>query len=421
MPRVLLVASTTGYQVRSYGEAAEQNGVDLFLATDRCHVLEDPWRDGAIAVRFDDPSGAIEAVRRATGDRPLDAVTAVGDHPATLAAVVSEALGLRGHPVDAVLAAGNKLSTRERFRSHALPVPWFHPFSNDVSPVEVLDSDVQFPCVIKPLSMAGSRGVMRVDTPDGLQRALQRLRDLLARPDVRALRDPSNDALLVEGFVPGPEMAVEGVVTAGELQMLSVFDKPDPLNGPFFEETIYVTPSGAGPDGVDRLRRAVQQAVRALGLRDGPIHAECRVNAAGVFVLEVAARPIGGLCARTLRFDTPQGELVTLEALLLRHALGESVADYRREASAAGVMMIPIPGRGRFKRARGLRAARAVDHIEDLVVTAKLDQQIQPPPEGNSYLGFIFARAEEPRQVEAALRHAHAQLEFEIDPALPVA
>ena len=420
MSRVLLIAATTGYQVRSYGEAAQQVGVDLVLATDRCHVLDDPWRDDAIPVRFDDPTTAAQAIRDATVERRLDGITAVGDRPAAVAAAAAEVLGLRGHSPDAVRAAGNKRSTRERFRAHGLPVPWFRSLPIDATVAEAVASDVQFPCVVKPLSMAASRGVMRADSPDGLDRALRRLRDLLRRDDVRALRDPLNDTLLVEGYVAGREVAVEGVVTDGQLQTLAVFNKPDPLEGPFFEETIYVTPPDDPPETLGQIRHAVQRAINALGLSHGPIHAECRVNPKGVFVLEVAARPIGGLCARTLRFRSPHGERVTLEAVLLRHALGASVTGFRREDPAGGVMMIPIPGDGRFKGVVGLDAARAVDHVEEVVITAKPDQYIQPPPEGDSYLGFIFARAAYPGGVVAALRDAHGKLRIEIQPALRV-
>ena len=418
MPRVLLVAATTGYQVRSYGEAAARCGVELVLVTDRCHVLDDPWRDGAVPVRFDDVQGSARALREATAHRPVDGVTAVGDRPAVLAAAIARVCGVRGHPTEAVEAAGNKLSTRERFRANGMPVPWFRSFGLDASVTEMLEAGVEFPCVIKPLAMAGSRGVMRADTAEELERACGRLRALLGRREVRAALGSSAERLLVEGFVPGAEVAVEGLVTDGELQPLAVFDKPDPLDGPFFEETIYVTPSRRAD--VERIYTAVQQAVDALGLRDGPIHAECRLHSAGVQVLEVAARPIGGLCAKVLRFTDQTGRLCSLEELLLRHALGRAVSQFRREPTAAGVMMIPVPADGRFAGVDGVEAARDVPHVDEVVISAKIGQHIQPPPEGDSYLGFIFARAETADLVVSALRKACDRLSFTIKPILPV-
>ena len=214
----------------------------------------------------------------------------------------------------------------------------------------------------------------------------------------------------------------------GVLQRLAMFDKPDPLDGPFFEETIYVTPSRASTETQDAIVGAIAGAVRAIGLEHGPIHAECRVNERGVFVLEVAARPIGGLCARSLRFTSADGDrlsavgsrIISLEELLLRHALGEEPTKYEREALASGVMMIPIPRRGVFRGVDGIDAARAVAGVDDVRVTAKADQLLVPLPEGASYLGFIFAHDDTPAGVERALRAAHARLTFAIDPELPV-
>jgi L-amino acid ligase C-terminal domain 2/ATP-grasp domain len=214
----------------------------------------------------------------------------------------------------------------------------------------------------------------------------------------------------------------------GAIHPLAIFEKPDPLNGPFFEETIYVTPPSLTADAQAAILSAVAAAAAAIGVCHGPIHAECRLNSAGVFVLEVAARPIGGLCSRALRFEKRsaplfEGEEVrrySLEELLLSHALGESPASWTREPLAAGVMMIPIPRRGVFRGVSGVEDARRVAHVEDVRVTAKPDQILVPLPEGSSYLGFIFARAERAADVEDALRLAHARLRFAVDPEIAV-
>ena len=418
-PRVLLVAETTGYQVRSFGKAADRVGVELVLATDRCHVLDDPWRDSAIPIRFGDEVDAAHTIKDGIGDRPVDGVLAVGDRPAGIAAAAAAALGLRASSPEAVRRAGNKLLTRERLRDAGLPCPWFTSVALDET-VQDVATRVMFPCVVKPLSMSGSRGVMRVNTTDELEEALGRARRLLCLPGVRARRDPAMAAILVEQYLPGREVAVEGVLTGGQLQTLAIFDKPDPLEGPFFEETIYVTPSALSEARRADVREAVVRAAAALGLTDGPVHAECRLNDAGVFVLEVAARPIGGLCSKCLRFTTPSGETASLEDVLLRHAVGRSVVAYQREAPAAGVMMIPIPGDGLYKGVTGVDDARTVDEVDEVIITAKRDQRIQPLPEGGSYLGFIFARAAEVDRVVAALKAAHAFLRFEIAPQIPV-
>ena len=418
MSRVLLIAATTGYQIRSFGEAAERLGVELVLATDRCHVLDDPWRDNAIAIRFQDEDSAVESIRAALTESPVNGVLAVGDRPALIAALAAECLELPSSPSDAVRIAGNKLLTRTRLQDAGFPGPWFTAVHLDECLSDVT-ARISFPCVVKPLTMSASRGVMRVDTIAQFEMALDRVSRLLKRSAVGE-PDSSNLMILVEEYLPGREVAVEGVLTDGVLQTLAIFDKPDPLEGPFFEETIYVTPSRVNDHENREILRAVSRSAVAFGLTDGPVHAECRIGTNGVFVLEIAPRPIGGLCTKALRFLAPSGKTVSLEEVLLRQALAEPVLEYRREDGSAGVMMIPIPADGLYKNVRGLEVARAVTHIEEIVMTVQRDQRIRPLPEGGSYLGFIFARAERPAQVELALRSAHSCLEFEIAAPIPI-
>ena len=403
MKRVLLVAATTGYQVREFAEAARALDVELVLATDRCHILENPWGDDAAPVRFQDPEPGIEALA-ARG--PFDGVVAVGDRPACVAAQAAERLGLRFHPAEAARAAANKFLSRERFRASGMAVPEFRRIPLADAPL----ADVRFPCVLKPLDSSASRGVIRANNREEFRIAAERI-----------ARIQTGD-LLVEDYIPGREFALEGMVTAGKLQTLALFDKPDPLEGPFFEETIYVTPSRE-PEHIQReIRETAQAAVTALGLTDGPVHAEMRVNENGVWILEAAARPIGGLCARVLRFAAPHlaGSYCTMEQLLLHHALGEDVSSATLAPGSHGVMMIPIPHAGIYRGVRGLEDARRVPGVEDVVITAKEGQEMLPLPEGSAYLGFLFFRAASADRVEEGLREAHRLLDFDLPAVLQV-
>jgi ATP-grasp domain-containing protein/L-aminoacid ligase-like protein len=438
LTRVLVLATTTGYQTRAFGEAAAQLGVDLVFATDRCHLIEDPWQDGAVSIRFYDDEASAAAILASSAERPIDGIVVVGDRPAVIAARVAQGLGIPWHPAHAAAIATHKLRTRERLREAGCPVPPFAAFAINPGPSAVSDlpAAVPFPCVVKPVALSGSRGVMRANDAGELAAAIARLRALLQTPDVRAERNAAHDTALVEGFIPGREYALEALMHDGALQVLAIFDKPDPLDGPFFEETIYVTPSSAPEAEQQAIVDTVARAAAAIGLRHGPVHAECRVNAEGVFVLEVAPRPIGGLCARALAFEahTPsaianqstiinhQSSIpgVSFEELLLRHALGEDMRTWRRERAASGVMMIPIPRRGVYRGVDGVDAARRVALVDDVRITAKADQLLVPLPEGASYLGFIFARAAAPELVVRALRDAHAQLAFRVAPEFPV-
>jgi D-alanine-D-alanine ligase-like ATP-grasp enzyme len=449
MARILLLATTTGYQTRSFGEAASRMGVELVFATDRCEMIDDPWRDGAIPIRFYDEDRSVASILESARSHPIDGILVVGDRPTVIGARVAQALGLPGHPPEAAAIARNKEMTRLRLREAGLPVPPFIRTTIDHEPLDISElvsanasasgtpleqRSVTFPCVVKPVALSGSRGVMRADDPVSFARAFERLRALLRAPEVRSERNDANETILVESFIPGREYAVEGILDHGALRVIAIFDKPDPLDGPFFEETIYVTPSAAPPAAQDAIVRGVAAAAAAIGLHHGPIHAECRVHpdTGEVFVLEVAARPIGGLCARVLRFapagirdsglgtriPNPKSQ-ITLEDVLLAHALGGAL-DRPADSSASGVMMIPIPKRGYLRGVSGVESARATDWIEDVRITAKPDQLLVPLPEGASYLGFIFARAADVALVEGALREAHARLAFTIDPELPM-
>ena len=398
--RILLVAATTGYQVRLFADAARRLGLDLVLATDRCHVLENPWGDDAVAVRFEDSSAGIEDL---AGRGPFDGIVAVGDRPALVAAQAAERLGLRFSSPDAVAAAKNKFLARERFLNAGLPVPSYRLLASDADP-----AGIRYPCVLKPVALSASRGVIRANSPEEFTAACARIGKLLETEADRCIQ--------VEDFIPGREFALEGLVTRGNLQTLALFDKPDPLDGPFFEETIYLTPSREPETVRNAILETAQRAVTALGLTDGPVHAEMRVNPRGVWMLEAAARPIGGLCSRVLRFDGG----VPLEEIILRHALGEDVSRSHLDPSAHGVMMIPIPSAGVYIGVEGLDQARAAPGVEDVVISAKPGQAMLPLPEGASYLGFIFARGASPDFVDSALRRAHARLKFEFAAALPV-
>ena len=419
MKHVLLLATTTGYQIRSFGEAAQRLGVQLVFASDRCDQLEDPWSDHAIPVRFWDEAHSLQVILRACRTTPIDGILAVGDQPTILGARVAQALGLPGNPPEAVRASRNKLASRRAFKNAGLLTPAFFDVSITEDPTR-LAARCTYPAVIKPLALAGSRGVMRVDQASDFVWAFERLTDLLQSPDILNERDEAHNRALVESYIPGNEFAIEGVMTDGVFRAFVIFDKPDPLVGPFFEETIYVTPSRGSHVVRQAIVDQVAAAARALGLRHGPIHAECRVNTKGVYVLEVASRPIGGLCARAVRFERSQELRVPFEEVLLRHSLGEDIRLWTPSSEASGVMMIPIPRRGVYRGVRGVNEATTLDGIDDIVITAKADELLLPLPEGRSYLGFIFASGNDPEQVEQSLRDAHATLTFDIEREIEV-
>jgi biotin carboxylase len=421
---VALFASKLGYQTRSFEAAARKLGVQLAYVTDRCHELSDPWGDRAIAVRFANPEEAAASAIQSLRGKSLDAILALGDAPAVAASYAARGLGLRGNHPAAVEACHNKLRMREVFRNAGLFNPpatlWFRNIPLFPEPEPAL-LGIQYPCVLKPLSLSASQGVMRANSHDEFRQALSRLKSLLEQPDLQMKNATPAREALVEEYIPGIEVALEGILVDGELKLLAIFDKPDPLEGPFFEESIYVTPSRLPAEEQFEVARTATQAVRALGLSHGPVHAEFRINERGVWPIEVAPRPIGGLCAASLEFVSAEhSERIGLEELILRHALGEDISMWQREPAASGVMMIPVPASGILEEVVGVEDAKRATNITDVQITARFYDTILAWPEGSSYLGFIFAKAEKAADAERALREAHSKLRFEIRQSLPV-
>ena len=402
MPRVLLLLPTETYRAKDFLAAAERLGVDVVVGSERRQALADAMGDRAVVVPLSNPDGAVKVIAALHDRLHLDAVLAVDDQGLVVAAAASAHLGLAHNPLDAVAATRDKAAMRARLAAGAVAQPRYRvvPVGHSVAAAA---SRVGYPCVVKPVSRSGSQGVIRVD--DDVQA-------VAAAERVRAIVGPV-EPVLVEAFVAGAEVAVEGLLVAGSLEVLAIFDKPDPLNGPFFEETIYVTPSRQPALVQAALAATVAAAAASLGLREGPVHAELRVGAhSRPVVIEVAARSIGGLCSRALRF----GAGVSLEEVIVRHALGAGLDGLRREAQASGVVMLPIRAAGVLEKVSGQAEALAVDGVAGLEISIPAGRAVVPLPEGDRYLGFVFARGPTPAEVELALRRAEAALDVVVRP-----
>jgi biotin carboxylase len=405
--RVLLLLPTSTYRTRDFLEAARKVGAEVVVASEERSTME-PLQEGSLlTLDFLAPDRAADVVASFHRRHPISAIVAVDEETAVAAATVSRALGLRHNPPESALRARLKHRMREALAASGVPQPAFRVLKTDEEAHRAAE-EMRYPSVLKPVFLSGSRGVVRVDDQEGFLARFRWLREFLATEEMRRHGGGDAGLVLVEDYVSGPEVALEGLLTEGRLRSLALFDKPDPLEGPFFEETIYVTPSRHPEEMQRKVLEVTARATEAIGLREGPIHAELRLSREGPTVIEVAGRSIGGLCSRALRF----GLGITLEELILRHALGKDVSALAREAGASGVMMIPIPRRGELAAVEGLDEARALPGIVEVAIAAHPGQELVPLPEGSSYLGFVFARAERPEAVEHALRGAHRRLRF---------
>lgn len=405
---MLLLAPRSSYRVEAYRAAAAALGVELLTASEGAHPLV-PGRAPGVRIDLSSPGASHDAVVGAVRGQPIAGIVATDDATTELASRIAATLGIPHNPVSAARTARRKDLARAALAGAGLPVPRFRVVDLEARPAAArAGAAVGYPCVVKPLAMAGSRGVMRADDERSLAACCDRLRSIL-----RDAADPFEARhALVESFLPGAEVALEGLLRAGALQVLAVFDKPDPLDGPFFEERYYVTPSRLDAGLAARVRARSEQACAAYGLREGPVHAEVRVHRGEAWLVELAARTIGGDCARLLRFGTGRG----LESLVLEHALGRAPGVEAADG-AAGVLMIPTPVAGTLRRVEGVLAARRVEHVEEVVIAVREGYELVPLPEGSSYLGFVFARGPDPARVESALRRAHDELRVVAAPA----
>jgi biotin carboxylase len=406
--RVLLLLPATTYRADAFLEAAQRLNLAVTLGTEPVVWGEGRRPADVLALNFHDHTAAIQIVTEYSRSHPIDVVIGVDDATVVLAARLSEALGLPHNAVEAVRAAGNKQMLRELLQVHGLPVPTFRSFLIHDDPDQCAH-EIVYPCVLKPLVLSASCGVIRANNAQEFVGAFRRIVKLLDRLGLSS-RDEAGQKILVEEFVPGREVALEGLLTDGQLRMLALFDKPDPLEGPFFEETIYITPSRLSERVQSEIIATASHAAMALGLREGPMHAELRVNDKGVWLIELAARSIGGRCSRTLQFASE----MSLEELILRQALRMPLPSLAPRKQAAGVMMLPIPQAGVLEAVSGEEEARAVAGIEEVTITMGIGQEVVPLPEGTRYLGFMIARGEVPDEVESALRKAHRRLQFVI-------
>jgi biotin carboxylase len=408
--RVLLLLPTSTYRTRDFLDAAESLGIEVVVGSEESSTFESSQPDRLLTLDFLDPEGATARAREFHARNPLDGVIGVDEETAVAAAAIAAALGLPHNSPEAAVRARLKHRMREALAASGVPHPSFTSARTSDDP-RLLARGLTYPLVLKPVFLSGSRGVVRVDDQESFVRRFEWLSAFLATPEMRAHGGEESNVVLIEEYVDGREVALEGLLTEGRLRPLALFDKPDSLAGPFFEETIYVTPSRLPEATQKEIARVSAEAASAIGLRHGAVHAELRLRENEIpMVIEIAGRSIGGLCSRTLRF----GLGISREELILRHALGRDVEALARETDASGVMMIPIPKGGKLERTRGLEEARAVSGIEEITITAHPGKILVPLPEGSSYLGFIFARASDTEGVENALREAHARLSFEI-------
>lgn len=409
MGRVLIITRRDSYRTAAFIGASARLGIDLVVAADGPVTIVGPTHRGVV-VDFTDPERSLRELRREFASKSPCAVIGTDDQTVEFATMVAQDFKIPGNTLQAVSSSRRKDLSRTCFAAANLRVPRFQ--SVEFNCVVVPNRDaIRYPCVVKPASLSASRGVIRVDTDVELDAALQRIRRILEGEG----RSGSDAIILIEDFVPGIEVAIEAIIDAGRIRVLAIFDKPDPMEGPYFEETYYVTPSRLSPNAQSMLQTDLQRACGALGLTHGPVHAECRINDDGIWWLEIASRTIGGDCARIF----PLAIGFSLEELVLRHATGDDLSRLR-PALGAGVLMLPVPCAGVLRRVEGLSSARQVPYIEDIIIDIREGQILTPWPEGCAYPGFVFAKAPSPTLVEQALRRAHDRLDFVVAPNLPV-
>ena len=384
-------------------------GIEALVASRGEYSLISELHDG-LHIKLDDLESALASIVTAAEETPFSGILGCDDGTVELAARAAERLGLPHNPPHAARLSRRKDLARAHLAQTGCAVPT-HRLIDLHQCLQQQMTGLSWPCVIKPLHLSASRGVIRADSPAAFIAACERIGIIITGSG----DEFETRHLLVEDYIDGTEVAYEGYLNNGELSTLALFDKPDPLQGPYFEETIYVTPSRLNQATQARIQHRVAQACTAYGLNTGPIHAELRIDKQDAWLLEVASRTIGGDCARTL----DQGSDFSLEELTISLATGKPV-DGTPPEEARGVMMIPIRNSGILRRVEGISAARSVANIEKVDIIIREGNELIPLPEGNQYPGYIFARGDTPGEVVSALRTAHAHLKFVVAPVLRI-
>lgn len=404
-PRLLLVAPPDSYRIAAYVEAAKSLDVDLEIASRGEYSLVNTIANG-VHIDLDDEDETLNKITAIARNKPYHGVIAPDDYTVELGAKIAQALDLQHNPPLAAKISRRKDLARQTLAEHHVAVPQ-HRTINLNQPLAEQLNGFPFPCVIKPLALSASRGVIRCNNPDEFLHACQRVKNIIAH----LADDEEKHTALLEEYIPGKEFAVEGFLNNGRFRPLVLFDKPDPLEGPYFEETYYITPSRLEAEQQIEIFNLVSEACHAYGLVTGPVHAEVRLNGNKAYIIEVAARTIGGECAQLLKFGTGY----TLEQLVIAHSVGRDV-EFKALEEAAGVLMIPTPKSGVLRRVEGILAAQKVPLVDSINIAVREGYELQTLPEGASYLGFIFARGPTPQAVETALRQAHGLLNIVVSP-----
>jgi biotin carboxylase len=399
MPKAVVILPSHTYRAADFIEAAESLGIDLVVASEQPPPFD--MGDRYLQIDCSDPAAAADSIATLGETVPIDGVIAADDEGVMVAAYANAILGLTGNTPESAGTTRNKLLMRNHLAAAEVDQPRYAALEPDDRPEEVA-AKLGFPVIMKPVDRSASQGVIRVDQPEDAHPTAARIRSIVGE----------DATLLVESLVPGAEIAVEGLVSGGELTVLAIFDKPDTPTGPYYPETLFVTPSRLPDEAITEARRVAAAAVAGLGLGAGPVHIELKVHDARARVIEVAARSIGGLCSRSLNFGLTG---TTLESLILRNAIGMPRDNLRREPVASGVLMIPTPVSGVFAGISGEEETRQIDGITGIDLTIVPGKKIVAPPEGERYLGFVYARADTPEQVEAALRKAMSTLEVQLE------
>jgi len=406
---VLLISPPESYRIQPYVRAALSLDLEINIASEGEWAISSPHSAG-IDVPLQDHQSALPILLELFKQRQYDAVIGTDDSTLELAAKLAEKTGLQQNPPTAVRLARRKDLSRLCLHQAGIRVPAF--LVVEASEQQLFDEPYfGFPCVIKPLALSASRGVIRANTCESLNRGVKRsLRIISEQTDLY-----EKNHLLLEQFIDGREFAIEGILSDRQLDILAIFDKPDPMEGPYFEETYYISPARISPNERQILIETVQNACRAFGLVTGPVHAECRLNKEGAWLIEMAARTIGGLCSRLLTFGTGY----SLEQLVLANAIGLELPQELKDG-AAGVLMLPTETAGILRRVEGVMRAEKVPYIDDIEISLREGYRVSPLPEGTSYLGFVFSTAPDSDKVEQALRDAYALLNPVIAPYWPV-
>ncbi len=381
MKKLLLVIPENSYKSNDFVVAAEKLGIDFLIITDSEQVSS-KFSDTVIINKFDAElnKNNLKKLKDVTHVLPVD-------HSALkFSGYLVDLLEVKGNKLESINLSMNKYESRKIFNS-LLDIKVNNEIIKNIDDVNTFINK-NGTSVLKPIYGTASKSVLKINNVEKNKEQIEKL-----------MQDCFDQDLVIEEYIDGKEYALEGTIINSELKKIVIFDKPVEYKHPYFEESIYITPSELSSEAEKRVVSIVDKACKKIGLEDGPVHVEFKINENQIFIIEINPRMIGGLCSRCLSFGLFK---VSLEEIILHAFMNNELKNIELLNNYVGVLMIPTPKSGKFISINK-EELENIPNISNVEITVPEGSDLLEPPYGDKYLGFAFSQGIDKKTVNESL------------------